>query len=240
MNKNKPNGNMYNWITDTANPLAGECYHECVYCYVDRLKKMRPAINKKYSGEIRLSENGFKKISGKEKFIFVCDMTDLFAEDVKIDHIISILTKCSQKPENRYLFQTKNPGRLFDNWQLKSGEGIQILDFIPENSVIATTIESNVSHVNYMGNTPHPNLRAEWLSMIDGFEKHITIEPIMRFDLEEFVQILKLAKPTQINIGADTGRNNLPEPTKKEIEGLIEEIRKFSTFKLKDNMKRLF
>lgn len=34
----------------------------------------------------------------------------------------------------------------------------------------------------------------------------------MDFDLKEFVTLLKISNPVQINIGADSGSNNIPEP----------------------------
>ena len=37
----KSTGNMYEFITHTWNPIVGECYHKCSYCYV-----------KKYGNEI--------------------------------------------------------------------------------------------------------------------------------------------------------------------------------------------
>ncbi|MDD3688274.1 MAG: DUF5131 family protein [Bacteroidales bacterium] len=235
----KSNGNMYEWITHTANPLSGECLHKCSYCYVNKLKHAKPVIAEKYTGKPKISENGLKQISGKDKFIFISDMTDLFAKDVPITDIVAILTKCSQKPQNKYLFQTKNPERFFDVWQLKNGDVIFILDFIPQNSVIATTIESNIHYKKYMGNTPHPNYRAEFLGLIDNFEKYVTIEPIIDFDLSEFVRILKIANPKQVNIGADSGKNNLPEPSKEKILQLISELEIFTVVKQKSNLKRL-
>lgn len=236
----KSNGNMYEWITHTANPLSGECSHKCSYCYVNKLKNSKPVIANKYNGNPQISENGLKQISGKDKFIFVCDMTDLFAENVKISNIIAILTKCSQKHKNRYLYQTKNPGRILDdNWQLKNGDVIPLIDFIPENSVIATTIESNIHHSEFMGETTIPFDRANSLSKISGFDKFVTIEPIMKFHLKELVYYLKLSGAKQINIGADSGKNNLPEPSKEEILELISELEKFTVVKQKTNLKRL-
>jgi len=70
-------------------------------------------------------------------------------------------------------------------------------------------------------------------------DKYLTIEPIMDFDLDKLVRIIKTAKPKQVNIGADTGNNGLPEPSKEKVLQLIEEIEKFTTIHNKNNLKRL-
>jgi hypothetical protein len=44
-------------------------------------------------------------------------------------------------------------------------------------------------------------------------KKMITIEPIMDFNLDRFSQMLIEAAPARVNIGADSGRNGLPEPS---------------------------
>jgi len=67
----------------------------------------------------------------------------------------------------------------------------------------------------------------------------VTIEPIMDFDLIELVTIIKNIKPEWVNIGADSKGHNLPEPSKEKINALIEELKKITEVKIKDNLKRL-
>ena len=64
----KQNGNMYNWITKTWNPLGGACPHMCEYCYAQNFRF--PVLKKKYSGPPRLYENELKKNLGCDNFIF--------------------------------------------------------------------------------------------------------------------------------------------------------------------------
>jgi len=232
---------MYKWIEKTANPLAGECLHNCKYCYVSAMKKRNlDAINKKYSGIPKVSENGIKQLKGKDKLIFISSMNDMFAKNVRIEDIIYILNELSYK--NRYLFQTKNPARLIDDfWQLRNGDFIPIIDFIHEKSIITTTVESNVRYKE-MGHTPEliDRIKAiKEISAMKRFETQITIEPIMNFNLDFFVSMLKDADVNQINIGADSGYNNLHEPTKEKVLQLISELEKFTVVKQKSNLKRL-
>jgi DNA repair photolyase len=235
----KSNGNMYEWITHTANPLAGKCIHNCSYCYVEKIKNAKPVIKEKYTGMARLSENGLKDISGKGKFIFISDMADLFANNVPISVINKIIGKCKSKPGNKYLIQTKNTQRLFENRIMISKN--------PELFSICTTFETNrtfsgsYNFSKYLGNAPKPMDRIEVFmrSELSIFDKFITIEPIMDFDLEIMVKQIKYVMPKQVNIGADSGNNHLPEPSKEKILNLIKELEKFTVVKQKSNLARL-
>ena len=43
----------------------------------------------------------------------------------------------------------------------------------------------------------------------------------------------------QVNIGADSGRNNLPEPSKSKVLELVSELQKFTIIHNKSNLQRL-
>jgi hypothetical protein len=64
-------------------------------------------------------------------------------------------------------------------------------------------------------------------------------EPIMDFDLPELVFLVKMCNPTQVNIGADSGNNSLPEPDKEKVLELIAALSEFTTVKQKKNLKRI-
>lgn len=92
-----------------------------------------------------------------------------------------------------------------------------------------------------MNNCPSPEDRALTLSWIHNCNKYITIEPIIDFDLPEFITMIKHCNPRQVNIGADSSskRNKLPEPPKEKILELITELEKFTTVVQKKNLARL-
>ena len=90
-----------------------------------------------------------------------------------------------------------------------------------------------------MGFAPPPFERAESMYKITGYEKQVTIEPIIDFDLNEMVTLIKMCNPQQVNIGADSGNNNLPEPSKEKLLALIEELQKFTVIDRKTNLNRL-
>jgi len=226
-------GNMYDWITHTANPLAGKCLHNCGYCYVDKMKNAKPVIKAKYSGVPKISEAGMKQISGKGKFIFVCDMTDLFAENVPFEMINEIINKCATKPENTYLFQTKNIPRIAENKEIRTRL------YTIKNLILSTTIESDIRYKE-MGKTSEIIDRIKAIkSLSQYFTTQITIEPIMDFDLGFFVEMLRDSNVSQINLGADSGKNKLTEPSKEKTLKLISELEKFTTVKIKSNLFRI-
>ena len=217
---------MYPWITHTWNPLGGKCLHGCTYCSTNKLAAQYPVIKKKYSGPIRLEEKELKTNLKSGNFIFVCAQNDLFAEGVQEDFVNRIIEHC-KKFDNRYLLQTKNPKGLFKY-------------YFPENFEFCVTMETNRWYPDIMKNCPHPVKRASYMNSLYVWNKsYITVEPIMDFDLGIFVRLIKQCSPIQVNIGADSGNKNLPEPPKEKVIELIEKLKAFTRVELKSNLKRI-
>jgi DNA repair photolyase len=217
MSLNKTKGNMYDFITHTWNPIKGICFHGCDYCYMKRKGNLKP---------VRLDEKELKTDLGNGNFIFVGSSCDMWASNISIDWINRILEKTFEAKENRYLFQSKNPAR-FDDFLVK----------IRRQDTLATTIETNRYYPEMGFAVPMPKARAEALFYIE--KPMITVEPIMDFDLAPFVDLIKSCKPVQVNIGADSGNNHLPEPPKEKVIELILELQKFTTVYQKKNLRRL-
>jgi len=227
LNKVKTGGNMYqNWITNTWNPLAGVCKHACKYCSSNKF--YYPVLIEKYSGKVRLAEKELLTNLGKDNFIFVCAQHDLFAEDIPLDYIIDILNHCKKYPDNKYLFQSKNPERM-----------VNMVNFLPENSVVCTTVETNHWYPEFMGNTPKTHQRVYAMSKFHHIDRYVTIEPIMEFNIDRLVVFMEIIRPSAVFIGADSGNNKLPEPSKEKILKLIECLETFTIVNQKSNLKRL-
>jgi len=208
-------GNMYEFITHTWNTVKGQCYHDCSYCYMKRWGKLNP---------VRFDNKELKTDLGNGNFIFVGSSCDMWADNIPDEWIFKTLSHCN-KFNNSYFFQTKNPRN--------------IRRILVPNSHICVTIETNRFYPQYMGFSPNPMLRAEEAALI-RYPLHITIEPIMDFDLIEFAQMILYCCPAQVNIGADTGRHNLPEPEPEKLLRLIAYLQsKNITVHLKPNLKRL-
>ena len=210
-------GNMYSWTTHQWNPVGGNCIHNCSYCYVGRWGE-KPPLNFK--------EKYLKDDLGIGRVIFVVSGGDLFAMDVPTEWIELVLEHCVRF-YNEYLFQSKNPQR-FNDFKYN----------FPEKTTLCTTIETN-RYYPQMGDAPYPKQRAMAMSELYAFQKFLTLEPIMDFDLKELIELVKLCDPSQINIGADSGNNNLPEPPKEKLLELIEELRKFTVIDQKRNLVRI-
>ena len=218
MGLNESKGNMYDFINFTWNTIKGACYHDCSYCYMKRWGKLNP---------VRFDKKELKTDLGENNFIFVGSSNDMFAENIPNDWILNTLTKCNWY-DNKYLFQTKNPAK-FDNY----------ISDINRLFYICTTIETNRYYPEYMGNSPTPIVRSLGMEILRTKQKYVTIEPIMDFDLIPMVELIKRCEPIQVNIGADSGNNNLPEPSWEKIEQLKEELNKFTVIANKRNLKRL-
>ncbi len=218
-------GNMYEGVV-TWNPLAGECPQKCIYCSTNKF--FYPAQKAKYSGELRIDEKQLNRKFKPGSTVFVVGQNDLFADKVPFDFIETILKHCTQK-DVTYFFQSKNTHKLY-----------HFIDYLPQNSIVCTTLESNRQYLAYNECVPSPIIRAYPLSLIYDFQKQITIEPIMKFDLNKFVDLIKMCEHNQINIGANTYKKvQLPEPTKEEVLALISELEKFTKVVQKSNLGRL-
>jgi hypothetical protein len=178
----------------------------------------------------RLDESEFKTDLGSGNRIFVGSSIDMFASNIPDEWIKRTLKHCQKYSHNNYLFQSKNPGRFKE-----------FAAYFPENFILCVTLESNRQYKE-MGYSPFTYERAyEMAEISEVIGKMITIEPIMDFDVKEFVRMIDDIHPGQINIGADSGGNNLTEPDSDKLHAFIAILHgKGYKVHLKKNIKRLF
>jgi protein gp37 len=231
MTFNEVSGNMYPWVDCTHTHHRGGCLHGCSYCFTQHMRCKRF-----YTGPLTLKESELKRNYykyGKNKTIFVEHMTDLFAEGVPAENIEKILAHCKEYPENTYVYQTKNPKRMIENYYT---EGKMQGDFM-----MGTTIETNSGSLTAeYSNTPTPHERAVYIGMVRNHQTFVTIEPIMRFNLHELTELVRLANPSWVNIGADSKNQHLPEPSWNEVMDLIKHLESMGVkVKEKANLDRL-
>lgn len=233
MKLNVSKGNMYKFITHTWNPIKGKCFHDCAYCY---MKEINPNPT-----PIHLAENEFVGSFPANAFIFIDSSADLFAVDVPDEWISRVLDFCyestihfnpSERP--RFLIQTKNPARIlnFITHPLFAPERQQV--------VACTTIETNRHYPDIMNNAPLPQNRAEAMAKIAeyGIKNYVTIEPIMDFALDEMVALIKMCKPEQVNIGAESKHLvQIPQPSNGDkLVSLILQLLPYTKIKVKKNL----
>lgn len=218
MGLNTSKGNMYEFVTHTWNAIKGECPHGCTYCYMKRWGKQNP---------VRFDHKELKTDLGEGNFIFVGSSCDMFAQDIPDEWIGETLNYC-RCFENNYLYQSKAPHRMKE-FLLNSDN----------NVVVCTTIETNRHYQLIMAHSPNVEARVFGMEMLSRFRRFVTIEPILDFDLAPMVDLIKRCEPEQVNIGADSGNNNLPEPSYGKVLLLIDELKKFTTISKKKNLGRL-
>ncbi len=209
---NKCSGDMYPFVTHTINFIKGRCYHDCGYCYMKAMaKRFKKELPAPYLALNELSTN-----LCKDKTIFVGSGTDMWAQDIKDMGILLALAACREYPDNTYLFQSKDPLRF-----------LYFKDFFPKNTILCTTVETNknykIDYPEMFGKAPDYFFRLESMAQLSklGFKTMITVEPIVDFIPILFPELIKNCNPAQVNIGADTGSNHLPEPSKEKVFGLI-------------------
>jgi len=178
--------------------------------------------------ETHFDRKELKTDLGEGNFIFVGSSCDMFAfPGIKDSWIVEALEYC-RGFNNSYLFQSKNPASMKT-----------YLSRLPSKTVLCTTLETNRWIPSIMGKSPTPSDRAQWMGELEIFDRYVTIEPIIDFDLKPFVELIKQCEPKQVNIGADSGKNGLPEPSVMKVSALIEELSKFTTIARKNNLGRL-
>jgi DNA repair photolyase len=217
-------GNMYTWVSHQWNPIKGKCLHDCSFCYVERWGELPPVHFAEK--ELKEFDRDCKKF-GPGLFIFVGSSCDMFADDIPKQWIYDALNKCNEY-KNKYLFQSKNPDRIG-----------RFIDCLTVPFVVCTTLETNRWYPDIMRNAPKIEDRVSGMESLK-VKKYVTIEPIMDFDLESFVELVKRCEPEKVNIGADSGNNGLPEPSMDKVSALIDELKKFTTIAQKRNLNRLF
>lgn len=227
----KQKGNMYPWVTHMWNCVLGACPNECPYCYVKTGHWTQN--NPMYRGKQRFNTRDDDIDLGTDKIIFVAHTNDLFT--ASSDIIIHVLKKCIQHNGNTYVFQTKNPQRAYEFSYL-----------IPDKSIIGTTVETDYYPLAFHCAAPPLLDRIAGIerlkkygAKLQGFKTFITIEPIIKFS-PYFAHAIIKAAPDFINIGADSKKCKLDEPSARDIKILIEKIQEAGIeIRRKTNLNRL-
>lgn len=186
---------------------------------------------KKFNGlfPIRFDPKELEVNLGEGNFIFVGSGTDAWAFDIPPGWITRFLDYCNQF-NNNYLFQSKDPSRF---WEFMGHPVMQ-------KSVLCTTIETNVFYPDIVRNAPNTRKRAQAMQKLAnlGMRTCVTCEPLVKFDLPEMVELIRMCSPRQVNIGRNSRQDiTLPEPTKNEVQALITELQKFTRVVVKSNAK---
>jgi len=218
--------NMYKDSVKQINYFVG-CRFDCVYCEKSFQKQMKRQKNRclkcyNYEPHTHLDrlEQYLPRTDGEDEFIWVNSSSDIyFANETDMNLIIKTLK--DRYPERTFLFQSKAP-EVFMNY-----------DF-PKHWILCTTIETNDILLSYeVSKAPATFLRSLNFRNVDHPRKFVTIEPILKFDHDELLRLIKNINPERVYIGFDTKDCGLPEPTVDEVKNFIKDLEKFTKVKTK-------
>ena len=134
----------------------------------------------------------------KPQTIFVCSMADLFGDWVPDEWIQTVFKACEAAPQHRYLFLTKNPGRLCSLANMKNLP-------VAQNYWYGTTITAKHS-VRFPGRLQDNTF--------------ISIEPLMEM---MDVGLGSFGSAKWIIVGAETGnRKGKVIPEKEWVDNIVE------------------
>lgn len=229
MSFSKSTGNMYPWVTHCHSFLRGECPHKCKYCYARDPIRGHPS---RQEGTLRMCWNELLDVSYPPgSTVFVEHKNDLWAKDCPHGWLDSVLHHNWKSDAKGVVYQSKAPARFLE-WITRFNS----------SDIFGTTIETNRAIAPEISLAPPVQERAKAIRELRSIKRRtfITIEPVMDFDLDKFVALLVYARPTFVNIGADSKRSGLPEPDGHKIGHLVYELGQAGIeVRRKDNLTRL-
>lgn len=209
--------------TKTWNPFKG-CRFDCVYCeytFKKQAKRQKQICTDCYNYVPHYHPERLKlsKIPSTQT-IFVCGNSDIsFCRAKYTFQIIEAIKKRNKRrPEKTYYFQSKRPDYF-----------APFLSDLPTNSIILTTLETNRDKgYRQISKAPVPTVRYKQFLSLDYPRKVVTIEPVMDFDLDVFVDWIKSIDPEYVWLGYNSKPKQiqLTEPDEEKMFRFIIELKK--------------
>ena len=209
----------------TWNPVIG-CKHHCYFgkCWANRMAQ-RLRNNWRYKDGFdhpKLIEAELHKRFRGDTVVFVSSMGDLFGKWVPDEWIFRVIEAMKRSPETTFFLETKNPKRYNE-----------FIYYFPENIILSTTIETNRDYVV----SKAPPTYERYLEMREFLmRKHVSIEPIMDFDLKTLVEWMREIEPEVVSVGYDNYNAGLPEPSLKKTIALINQLKRFTRVEKKGSL----
>jgi hypothetical protein len=222
--------------TKTWNPFLG-CEYNCVYC--------KPSFQATIARFTRLSGRDcdaclqYQPHEHPERLtripsariIFVFGDGDItFARPEFVGFTIQKIKECLlQGARKTFYFQSKNP-TCFKQY-------LDDLRPIQENVVLLTTLETNRDEgYEKISKAPPPSERFADFAALDWSRKIVTVEPVMKFDLDEFVSHILIATPEAVYLGYNSRplKVQLPEPPQEKFWALQQALSEFTEVRLKE------
>jgi len=218
------NKNMYQDSIKQWNVYVG-CHYDCVYCersFKAQMKRQKHNCLECYRYEPHFHPERLDwrlPLTKGDEFIWACSAGDItFA---KPEWIEAILEKIREMPTRTFLMQTKDPA-CYTQYDL------------PDNLLIDITLETNRDEgYKDISKAPLPSIRYHDYLEIDHPHKLVTVEPILDFDSDIFLDWIRDIEPIRVYIGYDSKKNRLPEPELDKTKVLISSLDEFVKIKTK-------
>jgi hypothetical protein len=216
--------------TTTWNPFKG-CLFDCVYCkpsFQLQAKRQKHNCTDCYNYVLHYHPERLSKIPSAE-IIFVCGNSDLsFCKpDFMLQIIEAVKKRNRRRSDQTYFFQSKRP-ECFK----------PIVDELPSNAIVLTTLETNRDEgYRDISKAPVPSKRYAQLKALDYPRKVVTIEPVMDFDLDVFVDWIRNINPEYVWLGYNgyPEQVELSEPGPGKLITFMQELNSHNIpIKLKD------
>ena len=215
--------------TVTYNAFKG-CRFDCVYCEKS-VKRVLKRVGRNigcdlcYNYTPHTHPENLKKIpSGKKEWkeviIFVFGQGDIyFCPEYFVRKTFKVIDAHKPRKSKLYYFQSKAPS-IFNRY----------LDWFLENKdkvILLTTLETNRDEgYREISKAPFPTMRFHDFLELDYPRKVLTIEPVLDFDLDEFVEmVLKLHEQGSLEyvwFGFDSKNCGLPEPSIEKAQRFVD------------------
>ena len=204
---------MFKFVKKTWNPFVG-CRFNCSYCWARRMAR-RLRCEKCREFVPHFHPERLDKIP-KSGMVFVSDMGDIsFASTEILRRICEAINMIHEKHDVIFFFESKNPA-IFGILHSLIEHGEQV--------IFSTTIETNIDFIaSQVSKAPSPSIRKYYMQYLSA-RKHVSIEPIMNFELPILFRWITEIEPEIVSIGYDNYSNHLPEPPLSKTLKLIEDL----------------
>lgn len=214
---------MYQGVK-TSNAIVG-CYFGCSYCAfrltVQRIGNMKGGKCKGCMNFTPHEHLDRLNTIPSASTIFLFGHGDIsFYRPQSVKKVLSRVRQHSQRcPHKQFYVQTKDPACLN-----------HYLPHLPKGkTILVITLETNRdAGYHKVSKAPLPSKRYNDFKAIPWHRKIVTIEPVMDFDHDKFLEWIKDINPEAIYIGYNSRpkKAQLPEPSKGKLETFIQAIEK--------------
>jgi hypothetical protein len=204
----------------TWNPFRG-CEFRCTYCvpsFQAQAKRQAHRCTKCAEFTPHCHPERLFKIPNSE-IVFVCGVGDISFCPPKFtwEIVRAVMWHSLTHPNTTYYLQSKRP-EYFE----------QFIPGLPNCIILGTTLETNRTQgYREVSLAPLPRERYRQFTALDHPRKYITIEPVMNFETDWFVQMLIETDPEHVWIGRNSRPKSvqLPEPSPEKVAELINRLR---------------